>query len=193
MVTRKEQKEKKTEEILLAALDLFIKKGYAATKTSEISKAVHMSEGLLFHYFKSKEVLLEVLVDIAMQTNDQWVMSKDIEPILYFETIAESVLACLKEDQAGAKFFVLVAQLKQNEGIPEAITKKIQVQEQNVERVVSIIQKGQKEGTIKKGNPYTLAWLFSDLLQTIALHHAMHEDSILPEVSWIMDVMKNHD
>lgn len=36
-------------------LDLFIRKGYAATKISDIAEHVGMSVGLLFYYFESKD------------------------------------------------------------------------------------------------------------------------------------------
>ena len=49
METRKEQKEKRRQEILLAGLDLFVTKGYAATKITDIAKQAGMSTGLLFH------------------------------------------------------------------------------------------------------------------------------------------------
>ena len=45
MTTRAEQKAKREEEILIASIELFIKKGYASTKTSEISKSINISEG----------------------------------------------------------------------------------------------------------------------------------------------------
>ena len=59
MGTRDEQREKRRQEILEMALDLFIRKGYAATKISDIAQNVGMSVGLLFHYFDSKEKLYE--------------------------------------------------------------------------------------------------------------------------------------
>lgn len=55
MSTRDEQKEKRRKEILTAGLDLFIRKGYSATKIKDIAEHVGMSVGLLFHYFESKE------------------------------------------------------------------------------------------------------------------------------------------
>ena len=54
IMNRKEQKEKRRKEILAVGLDLFVRKGYAATKTQDISQEAGMSEGLLFHYFASK-------------------------------------------------------------------------------------------------------------------------------------------
>ena len=56
---RQEQKEARRQEILYVALDLFVKKGYAATKITDIAEKASMSVGLLFHYFESKEKLYE--------------------------------------------------------------------------------------------------------------------------------------
>jgi len=41
-----------------AARTLFLKRGYAATTTAQIARAARVSEGLLFHHFASKEMLL---------------------------------------------------------------------------------------------------------------------------------------
>ena len=51
MDTRKEKKERSRQEILYAALELFVTKGYAATKITDIAKSANMSRGLMFHYF----------------------------------------------------------------------------------------------------------------------------------------------
>jgi AcrR family transcriptional regulator len=46
------------EQLLDAALRLFCEHGYAATTTKRIAEAVGVAEGLVFHYFASKEALL---------------------------------------------------------------------------------------------------------------------------------------
>lgn len=66
-MTRKEQKEARRIQILKATLDLFVKRGYYGTKTSQISRQAGISEGLLFHYFPTKEILLEELVNIGLE------------------------------------------------------------------------------------------------------------------------------
>lgn len=191
MSTRAEQKAKREEEILEASLRLFTKKGYAATKTVEISKALQMSEGLLFHYFKSKESLLDTLVDIALTESDRWTNIEDIDPISYFEQVATNVIDCLKEDELSARFFMLIAQLKQNEGTPKHIADKIRGSEMvNRKIVLKIIEKGQREGTIRKGNPEALMNLFSNTLQSMAVQRATQADMIYPEVQWLVDTVR---
>lgn len=67
MDTRKEKKERRRQEILYAALELFVTKGYAATKITDIAKSANMSRGLMFHYFESKEKLYEELIRMGLE------------------------------------------------------------------------------------------------------------------------------
>lgn len=48
--------------ILIAAIELFAKKGYAATSTSEIAKQAGVAEGTIFRHYASKKELLLVIV-----------------------------------------------------------------------------------------------------------------------------------
>ena len=65
METRKEQKERRRQEIIYAALELFVSKGYAATKVTDIAKRLIMSTGLLFHYFAGFEGGKSGVLDIV--------------------------------------------------------------------------------------------------------------------------------
>ena len=51
------------EKILEVALQLFADHGYASTSTSKIAKAAGVSEALIFRHFKSKEGLLQAIMD----------------------------------------------------------------------------------------------------------------------------------
>ncbi len=48
-------KEDREKELLQAALNVFIEKGYKGTTTAEIAKKADISEVTLFRYFKSKD------------------------------------------------------------------------------------------------------------------------------------------
>lgn len=48
MNKREEQKEERRNKILEVSLDLFVEKGFAGTKISDISAAANMSAGLFF-------------------------------------------------------------------------------------------------------------------------------------------------
>ena len=48
--------------MLAAALDLFVEKGFAATRAEEVAKRAGVSKGTLFLYFASKEELFKAVV-----------------------------------------------------------------------------------------------------------------------------------
>jgi TetR/AcrR family transcriptional regulator len=56
------RKDARPGELLAAALDLFVEKGYAATRVEEVAKRAGVSKGSLFRYFSSKEELFKSVV-----------------------------------------------------------------------------------------------------------------------------------
>ena len=48
-------------QILNASLKLFVENGFHGTSTAEISKSAGVATGTLFHYFKTKEELINRL------------------------------------------------------------------------------------------------------------------------------------
>lgn len=59
---RERRKEARPGELLAAALELFVDKGYAATKSEEVARRAGVSKGTLFLYFASKEELFKAVV-----------------------------------------------------------------------------------------------------------------------------------
>ena len=58
--------EARPDEVLDAALAMFVEKGFAATKVDEVARAAGVSKGLVYLYFPSKEALLEGIVQRAL-------------------------------------------------------------------------------------------------------------------------------
>lgn len=59
---RTRRKEARPGELLDAALDLFVEKGFAATRAEEVARHAGVSKGTLFLYFSSKEELFKAVV-----------------------------------------------------------------------------------------------------------------------------------
>lgn len=51
------------ERLIMAALDLFSVKGYEGTSVEEIARAVGIKAPTMYKYLKSKEELLQILID----------------------------------------------------------------------------------------------------------------------------------
>ncbi len=63
-------REKKRDTILKTAIKLFSRKGYENTSINDIAKAAKISTGLTYHYFTSKQKILEELINQWLQMAD---------------------------------------------------------------------------------------------------------------------------
>lgn len=68
-------KETSRKKILDAAIKLFAKKGFSATKSEEIAKKAKVSKGLVFFHFPTKE---DILLSIVDENFDQWLPHPDV-------------------------------------------------------------------------------------------------------------------
>ena len=60
--TRQRRKEARPQELLDAALELFVEKGYAATRSEEVAARAGVAKGTLYLYYPSKDELLKAVV-----------------------------------------------------------------------------------------------------------------------------------
>lgn len=189
MDTRKEKKERRRQEILYAALELFVTKGYAATKITDIAKSANMSRGLMFHYFESKEKLYEELIRMGLEGTAYPGEQKCEHAIDFFMNFTEGLFAYMKEQPVVAKFFVLMAEAQRSEATPEHI-REIAMRVNVIEQFVPIVEWGQKEGIIKEGSPLVLSNAFWCSVQGIAERFATNQDIELPNSDWIVDIIR---
>lgn len=190
-MTRIEQREKRRREILMVALDIFIHKGFAAAKTQDIANAAGMSEGLLFHYFETKEKLYEELIKIAITGRQTALTGIKNDGLEYFQAAAKEIFRYLKHEPYVSKMFVLAGQAQNNDTVPEAV--KALMAKIDFEHTVKKIKQGQKKGDIKKGDPAALAFAFWGAIQGIAEQVALLPDIPIPDSEWIVDIIRRRN
>lgn len=193
MTTRAEQKEKRRQEILEAALDQFIRKGYADTKIKDIAAAVGMSVGLLFHYFESKEALYIELIKLG--TSAPKGMAEgfgQVDPLTFFEMSARYTLGYAAESPFTAKMFVLMGNAYYSEGIPKK-AREIAITANFYSETVPLIMAGQQQGTIRQGDPLALSTAFWTALQGTIEVYALNPELPLPEAEWLIDIIKEKE
>lgn len=89
-------------EILDVAQELFSKKGFDATSTNDILERVKIARGTLYYHFKSKEDILDSLIDRI--TNEAIEMSKSIagdKSIPLLDRFSLSVMALNIDNEIG--------------------------------------------------------------------------------------------
>ncbi|MCR5651424.1 MAG: TetR/AcrR family transcriptional regulator [Lachnospiraceae bacterium] len=187
-MTRKEQKEERRQQILLTALELFVKRGYHDTKITDIAEAVPMSTGLMFHYFGSKEDLLTELVKMGMRGPGSVEGKVGVSPDVYLLSFLKQMFSFAKDQPWVFNMFVLMGQVRRP-GMPEE-ARKLASSVNALAPTVSLIKKGQKEGLFHKGDPDTMARCFWASVQGIMEEMAVDPEMKYPDPEWIVAILK---
>lgn len=177
-------------QIIQTALHLFVHQGYHGTKTSQISREAGISEGLLFHYFPTKENLLEEIVKLGVNGMAYPLHMSAEDPLEFFSTFTAALFHELKEKPFYAEIFVFMAQVFQTEGIPQKI-KALAGSVDTISATVPIIKAGQMNGSIRQGDPLALSNLYWCSIQGIAEQYACHPEIPLPQPEWIVDMLRS--
>lgn len=173
-------KDERREQILAAALQLFANKGFAATKISDISSVTGISQGLIYHYFPSKNEVFHVLIGTAINkmndaaTNLEKLLLTAKEKIIL---ATESLFNGLDGNPDTANFYFLITQTAISDSFPEE-TKQI-IREKNhikYEIMTRIFREGQKDGTVIDFPAEEMTTLFFATMNGIALNKAISGD-----------------
>ena len=154
-------KEERRQLILLTALKTFTRKGFAASKMTDISTAANISYGLLYYYFKSKEeIYLELIKHAASSSAD---LIKTIandgnsRPIDKIHLLVTKILEGIRNKDAAAYYFVLCIEALTSDSNPKAVAQIVKEIMRPLTILADVILDGQKSKQIKQGDPMDMA------------------------------------
>lgn len=190
MGAREEQNERRRQDILDASLSLFVEKGYAGTTVRDISDFIGTSNGLLFHYFKTKDEMIGALATHAMESVGYVakILASDSSPLAIFEKITEAIFQAYRTEH-GRNLFLLVNQIKTQASIPPTV-KRLVASIDTIDLSVPIIRKGQLEGVFKEGDALSLSMTYWGAVQGIGEVLGWYPDAPLPEGEHVLDILR---
>ena len=188
-MTRKEQREIRKQQIFQTALDLFVQQGYYGTKTSQISRRAGISEGLLFHYFPTKEKLLEELVQFGVMGMRMPTQIEAVNSLDFFYQFIVMLFETLEKNPFIAQMFIFMAHVAVAEDIPEHI-RKMAVSVDTIKDSCCRIKEGQQDGSIREGNPLALSNMYWCSVHGIMEQYSARPDIPLPDPEWIIDMLR---
>ncbi|GIO62739.1 MULTISPECIES: TetR/AcrR family transcriptional regulator [Paenibacillus] len=160
-------RDERKEQIKAAALQVFARKGILSAKMSMIAETAGISNGLLYHYFKSKDELFTSLVQEAMAESEAALRSVYDMPGTPLERIRALTAEILNED--GTPYFMLIHQAATSDGVPEQV-KQLQ-QQYSMDTYVDILQplfeEGQQAGELAEGDPRELIVCYLSVLSGV--------------------------
>lgn len=171
-------KDERREQILLAALALFATKGLSATKITDITQKTGMSQGLIYHYYKSKEEIFTWLIGSAMQKMNDAALNLEKLPVSAKEKIIiaiEGLLKGFEQNADTANYYFLITQTALSDAYPEVAKEIIRTQNDvKYEVITRILKQGQADGTIKNHDAKEMATLFFSSINGLALNKAIY-------------------
>jgi AcrR family transcriptional regulator len=90
---RQRRKETRPQELLDAALSLFVEKGFAATRSEEVAQRAGVSKGTLYLYYPSKEELFKAVVRQTLSS----LIAEGVELASSFEGSTGDLLVALMQ------------------------------------------------------------------------------------------------
>lgn len=171
-------RDERREKILSCALRLFAAKGLSATKVSEIAAEAEMSQGLMYHYFASKEDIFTELVRRAFEKMNAAARGLEALPIPSREKIGMAIAQLVRGIEEGEDFartVFLIAQAGVSEDTP-AEARSVMLAESDVPYAVveRIMRAGQQDGSIKLHDAAELSIMFWTTIKGLALHKAVN-------------------
>jgi TetR/AcrR family transcriptional regulator, fatty acid metabolism regulator protein len=138
--------EERRRQILQAAVRAFARRGYHACRVSDIAKEAGVAYGLVYHYYKSKETLLEAIFEEtwgAMLTTIRSVEALDEPAREQVRKVTEIVLRTWKRDPELVR--VLVREVTRSSQVQQE-TDEIDLAYQALQRIV---EHGQQSGEFR--------------------------------------------
>lgn len=179
--------DERKQNIMSAALKVFSRRGIIGAKMSMIAKEAKVSQGLFYHYFKSKEELFASLVQEALEESAaafEKLYQLAGSPKERLKRLTESVL-----DSKGASYFMLLYQAGTSDGVPAEIKELLQPYSMKscVDLLTPLFREGQQAGEFAEGQPKDLIAAYLAVLGGIIVLNSQKESGYsVPEAGLLM-------
>lgn len=166
-----EIRQKSTEAIKAAAMELFAHNGYHSTSISQIAREAGVSKGLLYNYFDSKEALLHDIIMAAVEMAEQMmgqIFSSPADAAEQLRSMTEVMFDLIQEDLHYWKLMTSLA--FQTDVLTSLLPELKKKQEMAVDAMADIFRRLGAE------DPGKEALFYGALLDGIMLHYMQMEE-----------------
>lgn len=142
---KKKTAEERRQDILEAALNIFIQKGYNGSTTAEIARAAGVAEGTIFRHFATKKELLIAVLEPKILDGIISLDKEHNDPIEFFRCFLRNRLEIINENDGLVRFMFAEAQF--HDEVREALFNGILGQ--GIRIVKPWFEKGVEQGVFK--------------------------------------------
>jgi AcrR family transcriptional regulator len=141
-------RDERREELLTHAMNIFARKGYSATKISDVAESASLSVGLVYHYFESKEDMFVAVLSQSIEIVNNMVKrlsTLPCEPIEKLKILTRQNID--SDDIYGYAYrWLLILQVCLTESVPQEAHDLFTEKFDGIEYVREVIKEGQQKG-----------------------------------------------
>lgn len=180
-MTRHLSEAERRAQILVAARETFVSKGYLSARVEDVAARAMLSKGAVYFYFKSKRELFDALVaeDVAVMTRLMDAVAADGRaPLVRLVELGTSYLAHFAGLEDPPSFFLLMNELAvRDEAVRASMT---ETHERFVQRIAALIREGIDDGSFRDVDPLAAALVLKAMVDGMAGQFAI---GIRPDVA----------
>ena len=163
-------RDERQDEILRAALGVFARRGFEATRIADIAEAAHMSHGLIYRYFPSKEAAFVALVGRAVQggvTLTENALTAQAPPLEKLTWLIQQMLEGIRTDP---EYPLIIVHAYAAGAVPREAARMLDEYGKETHRNLSrLIRDAQTAGQVRGGDADELATLLLATIQGLAV------------------------
>jgi len=149
--TRHRRKDARPQELLQAALELFVEKGFSATRSEQVAARAGVSKGTLYLYFPSKQELFKAVVRTRLSAliaeGQQIVEHFDGPSAALLQTLMQSWWQRVGSTPAGGIFKIIVAEVRNFPELAQFYSDEVVVPAQRL--ISATLQRGIERGAFR--------------------------------------------
>lgn len=175
-IQNEKMRDERKEIIRKEALRLFARKGLFATKIKDIAVSAGMAQGLIYHYYSSKEeIYVELILSALEKLNAAVLQLRKMpqSPHIKIRMAIEEMLRTIESSEDFNQTCRLIAQATNSDEVPEEARQAIAARRDiPYDEIAHILAQGQQEGTVIEGDPHELALIFWTTINGLAIYQA---------------------
>ncbi|MDR0267434.1 TetR/AcrR family transcriptional regulator [Paenibacillus sp.] len=155
-------REQRKQEILQAAIQVYVTKGYSAANLSDIANQAGLAHGLVYYYFKNKKGLFRELYECMMDRSLEYTTSyfeQDAPVLEQFKNYSLVVCERVIKDPEAQLFYMRIS-LDLHHLYEPGKFPPFEWMKNFIKPMAQAIDKGIQEGVIRQGDAYLMAMQF---------------------------------
>lgn len=185
-MTKHKPHDERRQQILEAAMECFIRNGYAHTRVDDIAREAGLSKGGIYFHFPSKRDIFDALQAVEVERTIAAVMEANesgASAVMKLQQLAHKLVVEFGSNEEHRKFLIVLAEM----GIrnPDVRERVVQSHEAYLQMLTAQIKMGIDAGEIRDINPEAAALVLKLLMdgieQAFALGYKVDAEQLLVE------------